>query len=571
VDMSIKKIWCGVVLLVCLFPAIALAERDVNEYEYVILAGKTVREDAGWNKVIEVLKKRHDAFVIPFESWPEEALPALKKANPRYVAVVEKAENITAEYIKMMHKINRKMSSGIFGTFLWGIITGYDAESAMRMIEDAKTPMIIRSALSTAPEMEYTSSFDKCVVIDPNIKSNAFSRHISAFQDALANADPEFARQVEHLNKVISEKREGGQPVDDSLLLLQKEFREKLQVDRYLQKTRVMAVWKEKQRKNDTLAAYEIITDSLLNKFLDLYGQLDPNLLLTCSYGMEELKIVKAQNYAIRVDHGKLYADSKQGKLYFPRGSNRRVYLAMGNYGGATFEKSDNLVTAWIKDGNVSALAGYSVPEWHGQAGWGTWKFWMTDPGRYTLAEAVYLNTQFILSRLHEWNPKFLTIDYPETDNVGRDYQESLATVGRATEQELVTLNQMGYLYDRDVFVYYGDPKWDVRLNGEGKKMYYEVTGKRKGKKYVLTIQTDGQFRRQQMTGNYYMEKPDPFNAATIGRLPFSYFFPERLKGAKLAKKLKFEGTVEVNDNFIFIYDCFFEPNETYKVVLSVE
>lgn len=66
--MSIKKIWCGVVLLVCLFPAIALAERDVNEYEYVILAGKTVREDAGWNKVIEVLKKRHDAFVIPFES-----------------------------------------------------------------------------------------------------------------------------------------------------------------------------------------------------------------------------------------------------------------------------------------------------------------------------------------------------------------------------------------------------------------------------------------------------------------------------------------------------------------------
>ncbi len=53
-------------------------------------------------------------------------------------------------------------------------------------------------------------------------------------------------------------------------------------------------------------------------------------------------------------------------------------------------------------------------------------------------------------------------------------------------------------------------------------------------------------------------EKKMHFNPATIGRLPFSYFFPERLKGAKLAKKLKFEGTVEVNDNFIFIHDCFF-------------
>ena len=53
-------------------------------------------------------------------------------------------------------------------------------------------------------------------------------------------------------------------------------------------------------------------------------------------------------------------------------------------------------------------------------------------------------------------------------------------------------------------------------------------------------------------------EKKMHFNPATMGRLPFSYFFPERLKGAKLAKKLKFEGTVEVNDNFIFIHDCFF-------------
>ncbi|HJA13853.1 MAG TPA: hypothetical protein H9796_02060 [Candidatus Butyricimonas faecavium] len=567
-----REVLRSVLLLsVCLFPAIALAEQDVNEYEYVILASKAVREDAGWNRVIDMLKTRHDAFVIPFGKWPEEALPVLKKVDPRYVAVVEKAENITTEYIKMIHKMNRKMGTGIFGTFIWGIVTGYDVESATRMIEDAQSPMIIRTALSTTPEMRYTSFFDKCVVIDPNIRNNMFSRHIVAFQDAMANADPELAQQVEQLNKIISEKRQEGQPVDDSLLLLQKEHQERLQVNRYLKEPRVTVSWGEKREKNDTLTKYEVAVDSLLYKFWDLYGQLDPEFLLTCSYGLEELKIINALNYIIRADQGKLYADTKQGKLYLPAGEHRRVYLAVGNNGGAMFGKSDNLVTAWIKDGNVSALAGYCVPEWHGQAGWGTWKFWMTDPGRYSLAEAVYLNTQFIISRLNEWNPKFLTIDYPETDNAGRDYRENLATVGLATGQELVTLNQMGYLYDRDVFVYYGDPKWDVRLNGEGKEVHYKVSGQRKGKKYILTIQTDEQFRRQQMTGNYYMEKPDPFNPATIGRLPFSYFFPERLKGAKLAKKLKFEGTVEVNDNFIFIHDCFFEPNETYKVVLSVE
>ena len=61
------------------------------------------------------------------------------------------------------------------------------------------------------------------------------------------------------------------------------------------------------------------------------------------------------------------------------------------------------------------------------------------------------------------------------------------------------------------------------------------------------------------------------FNSTTLGRLPFSYFFPERLNNPKLAKKLAFEGVVEVNENFIFIHDCFFEPNQTYEVVLSVK
>ena len=69
-----REVLRSVLLLsVCLFPAIALAEQDVNEYEYVILASKAVREDAGWNRVIDMLKTRHDAFVIPFGKWPEEA------------------------------------------------------------------------------------------------------------------------------------------------------------------------------------------------------------------------------------------------------------------------------------------------------------------------------------------------------------------------------------------------------------------------------------------------------------------------------------------------------------------
>ena len=556
-------------LFTCLFAVPGFAGQAVKgeEKEYVILVSRAVKDDATWNPVVETLRTLHDALVIRFDKLPGETLETLKKAHPRYVAVVEKPENVTREYIRDMHRLSRAAGSDIFEAFLWGVITGYDAESALRVIDDARTPMSIGKALSTAPEMEFTSCFDRCAVISQDVTMNLWKQ----VEEAMAKADPVVVEKLKQVNEVIMEKIRTHQVVEDSLTRLEKELNERIQAGREKMEVKPMTAWSEKTQREDTLVQHEVGLDSVLYKFLDLYGQLDPEFLLTCSYGIDYLKIHKDQNVAVRAKEGRLCMDFTRKPEFLPRGESRRVYLATGNYGGAMFDKTDNLVTAWMKDGNVSALAGYCVPEWHGQAGWGTWKMWVTNAGRYTFAEAVFLNTQFILSRLNDWNPKFLEVDYPETDDVNRDYRDNLATVTGAVGQEMVTLNQMGYLYDRDVFVYYGDPKWDVRLKETPETSHYQVTTKRKGSKYILTIRTDDQFDRRQMTGNYYKEKSTPFNAATLGRLPFSYFFPERLQQPKLAKKLDFEGTVEVNENFIFIHDCYFEPNQTYRVVLSVK
>lgn len=557
---------CILLLSVFIWTVPAFAKNDVKK-EYVILVSKTVQDDAAWNKVVEALRTLHDASVIRFDKLPEEALESLKKAHPRYVAVVEKPENITPGYIRKMHRVSRDAGTGVFEAFLWGIITGYDAESALRVVEDARTPMVIRTALSTAPEMEYTSCFDKCAVIDQNVVKDIWK----SFQEALEKTDPAVIEQLNQLNEVIKEKTETNQPVSDSLTDLVKKLNATIQVNNKGTDIKAMTAWGEKTRKQDTLLKHDMAVDSIMFKFLDLYKQLDPEFLLTSSYGIDYLILHRGTDDMVRVKDGKLFVDFKQGPEYFPRGENRRVYLATGNYGGATFGKADNQVTAWMKDGNVSALAGYCMPEWHGQAGWGTWKFWVFNPGRYTFAEAVFMNTQFILSRLNDWNPKFLEVDYPETDNVNRDWENNVAEVTKALGTDMVTLNQMGYLYDRDAFVYYGDPKWDTRLEAAPEDLHYKVTTERKGNKYILTIQTDSRFDRRQMSGNYYKEKTTMFDGTTLGRLPFSYFFPERLNNPKLAKKLDFEGIVEVNENFIFIHDSFFEPDQTYKVVLSVK
>lgn len=554
-------------LSVFMFSEPVLAKKDVKgeKSEYVVLVSKAVQNDAAWNKVVEALRTLHAALVISFDKLPGEALESLKQAHPRYVAVVEKPENITPEYIRKIHHVSREAGSGVFEAFLWGIITGYDAESALRVVEDARTPMVIRTALSTAPEMEYTSCFDKCAVISQDVTKDIWK----GVREAFKNADPVLLKQLEYLNKAI-EKAGTNELLKDSLANLAKEINAKILANYKESEVKAMTAWEEKTCKQDTLTRHDIVLDSIQSKFLDLYKQLDPEFLLTYSHGKDYLTLHAGFDDVVRSKDGKLFVDFKQGPEYFPRGENRRVYLATGSYGGATFGKADNQVTGWMKDGSVSALAGYCMPQWHGQAGWGTWKFWVFNPGRYTFAEAVFMNMQFILSRLNDWNPKFMEVDYPETDNVNRDWESNVTEVRKALGTDMITLDQMGYLYDRDVFVYYGDPKWDARLQVSPEDLHYKVTSERKGNKYVLTIQTDSRFDRRQMSGNYYKEKTTMYNGTTLGRLPFSYFFPERLNNPKLAKKLDFEGVVEVNENFIFIHDCFFEPNQTYEVVLSV-
>ena len=73
------------------------------------------------------------------------------------------------------------------------------------------------------------------------------------------------------------------------------------------------------------------------------------------------------------------------------------------------------------------------------------------------------------------------------------------------------------------------------------------------------------------MEGARFQEDPGMFNKQIVGRLPFIYFFPKRLKNPRLAKELDFDGDIELDENFIFIYRTYWEPDQTYTIVLSTD
>ena len=83
-----------------------------------------------------------------------------------------------------------------------------------------------------------------------------------------------------------------------------------------------------------------------------------------------------------------------------------------------------------------------------------------------------------------------------------------------------------------------------------------------KGKKCKITITTHDNFSLKRMAG-------DDFKKEHVLDLPFSYFFPERLKNPRLAEGQTWKAVVD--ENFLLIYNPEFEPSKTYTVILDIE
>ena len=66
-----------------------------------------------------------------------------------------------------------------------------------------------------------------------------------------------------------------------------------------------------------------------------------------------------------------------------------------------------------MNSAHASAMAGYVVPTWYGRNGWGGLKYWLTTPGRYSLAEAFYLNQQDMLHQIDSWDPELCRKPFP--------------------------------------------------------------------------------------------------------------------------------------------------------------
>lgn len=482
--MNVKFYWLGFLILM-------LGCRSVSvQTDYVVIAGKGVSGDTAWYPVVKTLADKHRAKVLSYRESPGELMEQLRQFRPRYVALVEKPENLGRDYVIGLHRLSRNVDDDIYADFLWGIITGYDAQNAMKMVDNSTEPLVVHDAVATIMELNSAKWFDRYAWVDDHDKG----------------------------------------------------------------------LWGEKTSRKDSVSAFRIEPQQVLRKFYDIYEEVQPDLVVTAAHATERNLEMPFSLGNIKAKNGVLYADFPDNPQNLKESGKRKVYFAVGNcLIGNVNRTPESMAVAWMNSGNAATMIGYVVTTWHGRNGWGGLKYWLTTPGRYSLAEAIFLNQQDLIHQLNGWNPKLTVMDYPF--DAKNEFAEGRKLITDSTGI-VPTHDQLGFLHDRDVLAYYGDPKWGVRLQELPEENDFSVTSEIQGKKCVVTITTSESFSLKRMKGDHFKQEH-------VLDLPFSYFFPERLNNPRLATGQNWQ--VALDENFLLIYEPDFEPGKTYIVELDID
>ena len=144
--------WLKKVSVACSFPAgtdfdPGKTERIPADKEsaYAVVARRAVYEKPGWRAVVDTLAARHDAAVILYPYDVTQARDELSAVFPRHVCFVSPPEEAGRRFVAKVHRMTRLLDQDPYGDVIWGIVTGLDAQAALKLATDEE-PLTVRSA-----------------------------------------------------------------------------------------------------------------------------------------------------------------------------------------------------------------------------------------------------------------------------------------------------------------------------------------------------------------------------------------------------------------------------------------
>ncbi len=399
---------------------------------YTIITSPATMAEPAWAAVVEALAAKHAGAVIcTLEDLGEKSIAqALRRNQARYAACVLRPEEIGHVLVNNLHRAARRVDDDPWGDCIWGIITGYTAEDAMR-IAKADEPLIIKRLLAST-NLDHSRFEHSCCITD---WTGAPVREQEGYTEPSTTTHPADAH--------------------DPLLDI---FTDRL----------------------STRKPQLVVSSSHATPF-NLEMPFSRGLIF--SHGNRFHKLAP-QNFsefgrplrdAMRGTEDGIATLAKEKPAVKPDGETR-VWLAAGNclFGNVKHSPNSMCVTA-LSAYTCNQVVGYTVPSWYGEGGWGTLGTFFGNTAGTSLAEAWFLNNQFLLNRTQELEPKLMNVTFNgEQFSPSELIPQFMRQNIQPTENNIKDM--LGLVHDRDVVAFFGDPTWRAQLDETHGQAPYTIT-----------------------------------------------------------------------------------------------
>ncbi len=394
---------------------------------YTIVCSAAVWKDAAWWSVVEQLAGKHgkggqfdSVRCVVLNGSPKAADAAfiadfLRMTGARYAAFVLRPEELGREAVAVLHRATRRVDDDPYGDCMWGIITGATPQDALR-VAMAEKPLTIKRLLGTT-NVNAAPFEHSCCITDwtnaPVLVQSGYTEPSTREFSAEEGREGLFAEQLE---------------TQRPQLLVTSSHATQFNLEMPFGKG---LVFPAKGR-------FHLLTAAQMRGF----GQPLGAAMAGNTQGLEAL------------------AEGAQAPAIAPDGEPR-VWLAAGNclIGNAQYSAGSMVVTA-LSAYTCNQMVGYTVPSWYGKGGWGTLSLFFDNAEGTSLAEAWYLNNQFILHETLKVSPELLNCEFNDDELSSAFFRQMAPILQQLGLSSAQAQNALGLVHDRDVVAFYGDPAW---------------------------------------------------------------------------------------------------------------
>ncbi len=411
-----KKLTLITLMLSCscaLFAQSAEKKQEKAPYpqSYAVVVDAETQGDSAWSKVTEALVKKHNATLIVYEKDVFEAKGALQTQFPKYVCFVRKPDDIKANFVAQTYQLCRQLDDDPYGDAIHGILTGYTAEDAMRVIT-AEPLREVNDCLAQT-SVGHDRYRESLIVSDgePDVILHKTPDGKIKKQKDTGDKTPYFVEFFEKNNpQVIITSSHGAQNV----------------IEMPGGKGRIVsqdgAIWHKYSGKST----------------------------LDARTGQAVKKTFNTQNLA---------------KVETPKTPN--LFFAVGNCLVGEVNQRDCLVTAAFHSLNTQQFIGYTFTTWYGQMGHLTLRGWEQGGGYVPINEAMFFANQVIMDDLGRIAPELQTTNFENVtshENIQAFAQRISKSLKKQVSRNLFSM-LVGHMWDRDCVAFYGDPAQEIYLS----------------------------------------------------------------------------------------------------------